>query len=266
LLPEYQHGQRDSALLKNLVNAAKQIKDDSVAALVASTYIHYLEGLSDVSLWTTDNIQFVEGFINIIHTDDIIFHRLIDGAVTIDSVMGKGVAQHFINYVVYNEVVKPKVDAAIKDSIEPAWGIIEKDIQGTYGDYYAERCVVSGRVKFYKARKQWESYAKYFVRLIEIIQINTWTSTASIDNNAFEVFKYSNNPNELEEALSWINRALSLENPLDGADVDTKANLLYKLGKKDEAFSLEETACRLLPNNKELAENYDKMKKGLPTW
>lgn len=45
--------------------------------------------------------------------------------------------------------------------------------------------------------------------------------------------------------------------------IDTKANLLYKLGKTDEAIALEEQAVATLPGNKQIL---DKMKQGLPTW
>jgi tetratricopeptide (TPR) repeat protein len=226
-----------------------------------------LEGLPDVSLWTTENIRFIENFADIIHTHDKIFHRCIEHAASIDSIMGKGDAQHLITSVVYKDVVKPNVDIGLKDSVEPNWEAIGKAIQVTYGDYYAERCVVGGRVKYYKTRKEWESYAKYFVRLMEIVQISDWNSIVSLDNNAFEVFKYSKNSKELEEALTWINKALSLETSSPHAAViDTKANLLYKLGRKEEALPLEKQAHNLAPNDKDIEDNYVKMKSGLPTW
>ena len=48
--------------------------------------------------------------------------------------------------------------------------------------------------------------------------------------------------------------------------LDTKANLLYKLGKKEEGLVLEEQAVALAPKDKDIQENYEKMKNGLPTW
>jgi tetratricopeptide (TPR) repeat protein len=47
---------------------------------------------------------------------------------------------------------------------------------------------------------------------------------------------------------------------------DTYANLLYKFGKKQEAIEWETKAAQALPNNKEIADTLDKMKKGVRTW
>ena len=50
--------------------------------------------------------------------------------------------------------------------------------------------------------------------------------------------------------------------------IDTYANLLYKLGKKDEAITWEQKALDLAPEGekKSYEETLDKMKKGEKTW
>jgi hypothetical protein len=48
--------------------------------------------------------------------------------------------------------------------------------------------------------------------------------------------------------------------------MDTYANLLYKNGYNKEAISIEERACAVSNNNKELLANLEKMKSGQPTW
>jgi hypothetical protein len=54
--------------------------------------------------------------------------------------------------------------------------------------------------------------------------------------------------------------------------MDTYANLLYKLGRKDEAIRFQEKAVETAIENKEdmalasLKDNLAKMKKGQPTW
>ena len=54
--------------------------------------------------------------------------------------------------------------------------------------------------------------------------------------------------------------------PNYGTFIDTKANLLYKLGRKKEALELEAKASALTPDDKEVQEAYQKMKEGKPTW
>ena len=86
-----------------------------------------------------------------------------------------------------------------------------------------------------------------------------------LNNCAFEIFKYSNQKKELSEALSWIDRALSMK-AYQATELDTKANLLYKLNRKSEAIILEEQSLCLAPSDKDIQENYEKMKNGQPTW
>jgi hypothetical protein len=87
-----------------------------------------------------------------------------------------------------------------------------------------------------------------------------------LNNCAFEVFEYSRNRKELEKALSWVNQSINMMARPFPEEMDTKANLLYKLGRKAEGLSLEEKSVSLAPGDKEIAANYEKMKHGLPTW
>ena len=48
--------------------------------------------------------------------------------------------------------------------------------------------------------------------------------------------------------------------------MDTKANLLYKLGKKNEGLQLEKESYGLAAKDDDIRKNYEKMKRGLPTW
>ncbi len=94
----------------------------------------------------------------------------------------------------------------------------------------------------------------------------------------------------LTKALEWSDLSIKLdredpEKPKSEGEslenvnlqlVDTKANLLYKLGRVQEGIALEEKAVELDNENAKkagredfvsgYAEYVDKMKKGLPTW
>jgi Tfp pilus assembly protein PilF len=52
--------------------------------------------------------------------------------------------------------------------------------------------------------------------------------------------------------------------PTQGEFLDTYANLLYKLGRKEEALQWQEKAAATGAFGTK--ENYEKMKKGDPTW
>jgi len=70
----------------------------------------------------------------------------------------------------------------------------------------------------------------------------------------------------VEEALEWSKR--SFENQKNPAFIDTYANILYKLGKRDEAVSWEKKALDLAPDaeKKGYQETIDKMNKNEKTW
>jgi thioredoxin-related protein len=271
LLSRYQHGELDYEAMTTLANMAHGLGEDSLAASIAGYYLHHLEGLSDQQLWIKDNIDFINGYRQILHSGDMLFQRYLKYASAIDSIMGrKGYADGLLSYMVYHEEVRMKVDAGIKNKVEPNWKKIEKEIVAKYGQGY-EHVVTQGRVKYYLSIKQWEKFATCLVRQIKESHVENWSpgSDGTLNTAAFEVFEYSRKKEELEQALSWINKAIAMHTDSAGApsyEIDTKANLLYKLRRQAEGIALEEQAARLAPGDNEIQTNYARMKKGLSTW
>jgi tetratricopeptide (TPR) repeat protein len=146
---------------------------------------------------------------------------------------------------------------------------MERTIEKKYGASFAQINVLMGREAYYQGIRKWDKYVKYFVLEMQITHIENWPpgrgTSFGLNNNAFEVFKYSKRRKELEEALSWIDRALTM-NAYQAEELDTKANLLYKLGRRSEAITCEEKAHDLAPDAKDIQETYEKMKNGQPTW
>lgn len=89
----------------------------------------------------------------------------------------------------------------------------------------------------------------------------------SLNNVAWKFFETTSDKKALNDALSWSKRSLEIypENPMW---MDTYANLLYKLGKNEEAVALEEEALELV--GKESKEGFrntlQKMREGQKTW
>ncbi len=70
----------------------------------------------------------------------------------------------------------------------------------------------------------------------------------------------------VKEALDWSKRSLKDgKNPMY---IDTYANILYKLGNKEEAIKWQEKAIAMVSDvdKKGYQETLDKMKKGEKTW
>jgi hypothetical protein len=88
------------------------------------------------------------------------------------------------------------------------------------------------------------------------------------------IFLHSNDKAILAKGIRFM-RILLKNTPNDLADIDTYANLLYKLGRTKESISLEKKAVEIENENairdkripdKVYQETLDKMIKGEPTW
>ena len=87
----------------------------------------------------------------------------------------------------------------------------------------------------------WDSYTKHI-----ITYVNTYVDSPLLLNNyawAFYERKEITDPNALNEALGWVNRAL--EKSYQYVILDTKVAVLYKLGRKEDALVTAKEAVKL---------------------
>ena len=88
-----------------------------------------------------------------------------------------------------------------------------------------------------------------------------------LNNCAWDIFRYSDNKDELRKAIIWSDRAIWMEGKKpEGNMLDTKANLLYKLGNRREALALEKKALLLDPTNTDIQTELEKMRRREKTW
>jgi len=100
-------------------------------------------------------------------------------------------------------------------------------------------------------------YFKNYYSYLTSDPLNTW---------AWTVFQRSKEKNDLERALVWSDSSLKLSPKPNAGYLDTYSNLLYKLGRSGEALIYEEKAATLAPGDKDIQNNFLKMKKGEQTW
>jgi len=271
LLTQYEANRLSYDDFPLLAKYAKELLDTSLLASVSLRYIHYLQSLPTIALWTKSHIEFISNHKSFLSAKDSIFMHLFEDRNKINEVMADSVyANRIINYVVYNEYVKPSVLLGSKNNYEPKWKYMERIIRKKYGREYAEGNIIAGRVSYYQSLKMWKLYSKYYILNLKLDNVDNlpsspWSSFR-LNNYAFEVFKYSNNKSELETALVWVNKAISMANGPDANEMDTKANILYKLGRREEGLVIEAQSANLAPADKEIQSTFGKMKNGLPTW
>ncbi|HLN52814.1 MAG TPA: thioredoxin family protein [Lentimicrobium sp.] len=121
---------------------------------------------------------------------------------------------------------------------------------------------------------------KYYFDNYQLLSNDTMLIVSALNKYSGNFFNVVSDDEKLLKALNWCNKCieLSLTNSIVyeyfyNTLLDTKANLLYKIGNKPEALKLKEQALSLLPvndnsiNERSLKqEELEKMKKGLQTW
>jgi thiol-disulfide isomerase/thioredoxin len=267
LLDAYKKGRRDPEEIRYLTHTALQLLADSVTSHEIAFV--YISGMTNVSRMQRENIEFVREFTS--SSRDIGFKWMYEDAKAIDSVMADSdYAQKIVHFLIYKELVLPEMDQAFKRGATPDWGKIFLTIKDRYNEYYAGRVILWAKFSWSRRVKKWSDYATLYSQFIEkydsfdghIVPVGIedfiWNS------KAWEIFKYSDNKQELNKALEWSNRAVRM-NP-DGRWIDTYANILYKLGYYDLAMSWEKIAITQAPEDKDVQENFEKMKKKEPTW
>ena len=261
---------------ENIVLVLEVAEDSELADSLAIEYKRSIfDYLEDVKLCTNENLSFINRFPNLFNSKDNLFRlcyyfpNKVDSAIQIN-----GWAGRVVKTAIMRDVLKEKrlKDGKSSYSTED-WNELRSRINRKYFNVDAYLLVLDQQIEYYKSVEDWE---KYTGALIERVQrYGAFGSVAEADfnlnNHAWELFLHSFNSRELEVALSWSNRAINMvANSNDQFNLpnwmDTKANILYKLGRTREAVYLENEVILLDPKTKTFQDNLEKMRNGRPTW
>ena len=183
----------------------------------------------------------------------------------VDLIMNsKGYSDILISNVFYNQKIRPFFRVALEGNREPAWGELAKCLKGKYSRFRMRKDMLEAHTDFYYRKHEWDKYVTYTMRVCIYDKARFESNADFLNNCAFEVFAYSKKERQLKEALAWVNRAIALRK--NAAFLDTRANILYKLGDVNEALVLEQESALLDPHDKVVQLNLQKMKAGEPTW
>jgi hypothetical protein len=150
------------------------------------------------------------------------------------------------------------------------------NIKRKYNYHYAERNVINAKIRWYGLKRDWPELAKYNIEKINKYGLDTAGFGKFILNNMiWNVFVlHINDQKMLMKGLQW-EEIIIRSNPSDLPAIDTYANLLYKIGKTQEAIKFEEMVANLEENealknkrrlDSEFRETLDKMIQGKLTW
>lgn len=175
----------------------------------------------------------------------------------------------------FQQYIKQEIRDAISKAIvaAPDFNMISKNLKSKYPQYESttDRLLLKEAAAYYKKNAQWDKCAKAAYTLLN--RYGSQISEKDLDNVVWDyVFLHARNKVILAEAAKWMKRGTILY-PKEAADLDTYANLLYKLGKQNEAIEVENKVLEIAANEHYMTNDIngfkstlEKMQKGIKTW
>jgi thioredoxin-related protein len=255
LLEKYKQGQMDTAAMKALVFQADAIGDNVTARKIAEAYTSHIKKRD---LYKRKNLLFIGKFLN--GSQDKSFRIFLEEANKVNKIVDfNNYAQNTVMDIIYLEEIAPYDDHQVE---KPDWETLEKKVKTKYGKLGEEQ-IWGNRMNYYGDIKDWQNFGKYYALYYKEAFSH---SRYHINNLSWPIFEHITDPSVLEVAVKTMKFSIENYDQTNYQAYDTYANLLYKVGKKQEAIEWEEKAVKALPNDKGLAETLEKMKRGEKTW
>jgi len=249
LLQEYVDGKKDPVFLRKLAMAAQQSGDKPGVRRATADYIAGLR-----SPYSAEDLSYVLQVTG--STKDAGFALIRQNATEINRTLGKRQADVKMMNLIYQDEIHPYVSGP---NSSPDWDMLATKLS-SYGAP-GEEILLRAKTIHFLNRQDWENFAKAANEYVGKYGQNL--SPDELNQYAWTAFEQVENPSLLEPALAWSQ--LSLKAGEQPAYLDTYANLLYKLGKTEDAIRQQEKAVSMAPDAA-LKENLEKMKRGERTW
>ncbi|SHL58618.1 Glycosyl hydrolases family 2, TIM barrel domain [Chitinophaga jiangningensis] len=243
-------GTGDSALIRRMILLSMKKKDTSNTRYLTSVFLKKVNNqlnYDNVSLLTYVAAS----------PDDPGYSVLLRDSTGSAQAIGEQAYQRWRKKVITNRFIKPML--ASKGDVD--WEKIESEVTQVYGPSGQEYIWGAAMMQNFNS-KDWNDFGKYYRKYFEVAKEH---SEYHINNMTWKIFENISDTSLLRFAKDVS--AYNVKEKDNSAEaIDTYANLMYKLGEKDKAIEWEKKAVAARPDIKELADNLDKMLRGVPTW
>jgi len=157
------------------------------------------------------------------------------------------------------------INAAIysEGSRQGDWGIIAQKMSIRFPGYDCTILIDEAKPGYYKNKKMWPQCEKSALSLFD--RYGDKLSAGDINRIVWNyLFMYSSDLNVLNIACKWSKRSVDMDSSCQY--MDTYANLLFKIGEREDALQWEKRATDQCGDNDEIRSNLEKMKNGVRTW
>lgn len=266
-----------------MIQMAYKAKEDSFGKALLNEHTDYVSKLAADHRYTKENIELWAGFV--LNSNGQRFRFFYNDAAKIDKVMKeKGYAAKVIDRSIKNEIIIPFLKQQASESIsmtgleiggpgatrlkqnfsECDWKKLKKILRQRFDLTCTKRNLLAAKIDWYKRHRNHRAYIEsYLIRLKKYTpELNK--ETGNINGFAWYVFLHITDKNIIDNVIPWTKKALEIDSNFPDL-IDSYANLLYKVGKKNEAIIWQEKAIRLAPADLGLKDVLEKMKNNEPT-
>jgi len=277
-MAKFDNGTLDYEFMGDLALQVRSKNEKQKAAEIAKVFKEkYLDKLPDDEAFQRQHLKVLLYFVaQLLNSGDRYFKLFYKHPDLADSILGDKQSRSITLFIIRKDEVLDNIykDGKPITTSRPNWKSYERSIEKKYGKKYVNKIFPDDQIAYYRIAGDWKHYVKYVNLKIKKIppQANSNGFGAAgdahtLNSYAWALFQNCKDEKYLNKAFTWVNLAIKLDTSTYNADYyDTKANLLYRLGKVKEALELEEFAVIRSKSNKEIVENLRKMKEGLPTW
>jgi len=243
-----------------------------------------LNNMSNAEVCSLENLNFFDAFFKILNSSDKIFKLCYSNSAEINKIKNEeGWAESIVKFTVIREELQNKLTKkGIQVFKNPNWNKFTSIIIKKYPKVNVEKLVLEYQIAYYRKFKEWTEWAKFQDIRIKQLNVNAFKPGEAfweLNLPAWDVFLYCSDKKILVKALEWSELSIKIDkNNSNDQCLDTRANLLYKLGRIDEAIQQEKEAIELSnqiakkmgKDKGYLVDSYfaalDKMRNSKPTW
>ena len=254
MLDKFNKGERDPQFLLDLTRISEAAYEPALQARAFDAWTS-----TQTDLLSEKNIPILFEFTN--SSQDKGFPLLQANAARVDAVVGAGKTAQKMKEIAIQETIAPAI--ARTGNTSPDFDAIHTSLVKQY-PAQADELTAYAKVAYAQQTQNWPAFQTNIVAYMAKYCNNC--NPAELNEYAWTVFENCKDKDCLEKALAWSQ--MSFEKNQEPGMMDTYANLLYKLGRTNEAIRVEEKALALADegDKKGYQEVIDKMKKGEKTW
>lgn len=256
LVNKYKSGQKDSAFLRKVLLAAEDTYENKETQKLLAKFLEIIKD----NIYTKDNLQLIINLTT--HSSDKGFRLIMEHADKVDAVLGESAAeQQVADIIISEETAKTKQKMPYKKT---TWFLMSAIICQYYPTLSPKAVAITKQV-WYEYAKDWNNYQVAVEEYVK--QFSLEISLPELNQYAWTIFLHVNDTTSLQEALGWSGKCC--KDSIVPMYFDTYANLLYKLGQKEEALSCEQNAIMLATTKEQKIYRQtllNKMIAGQKTW